>query len=89
MDSAVVEQSSQEELGIKEVSRVYLITYSQAESTKVSSRQRFAEIVSSSIKQEEFISTWPLNFEDQDDGCRFGSLFIHDTELMSISRIVM
>ena len=45
MDSAVIEQSSQEELGVREVRRVCLITYSQSQSTKVSSRQRFAEIV--------------------------------------------
>ena len=45
MDSAVVEQSSQVELGVREVRRVYLITYSQADTTKVSSQQRFAEIV--------------------------------------------
>ena len=68
MDSAVVEQSSQVELGVREVRRVYLITYSQADTTKVSSRQRFAEIVVEAfqlrqVSNESTVQQWACCLE--------------------------
>ena len=68
MDSAVVEQSSQVELGVREVRRVYLITYSQADTTKVSSRQRFAEIVLEAfqlrqVSNESTVQQWACCLE--------------------------
>ena len=68
MDSAVVEQSSQVELGVREERRVYLITYSQADTTKVSSRQRFAEIVLEAfqlrqVSNESTVQQWACCLE--------------------------
>ena len=45
MSRSQTDEVSEGNLGLKEVRRVYLITYSQADTTKVPSRQRFAEIV--------------------------------------------
>ena len=44
MDSSQSSTSGEGNLEVREVRRVYLITYSQADTTKVPSRERFAEI---------------------------------------------
>ena len=62
MDSAVVEWSSQVELGVREVRRVYLITYSQADTTKVSSRQCFEIVLEAfqlrRVSNESTVQQW-------------------------------
>ena len=45
MDSSQSSTLGEGNLAVREVRRVYLITYSQADTTKVPSRERFAEIV--------------------------------------------
>ena len=45
MDSSQSSTSGEGNLAVREVRRVYLITYSQADTTKVPSRERFAEMV--------------------------------------------
>ena len=45
MSRSQTDDISEGNLGLREVRRVYLITYSHADTRKVPSRQRFAEIV--------------------------------------------
>ena len=45
MSRSQADEISESNLGLREVKLVYLITYSHADTRKVPSRQRFAEIV--------------------------------------------
>lgn len=61
-------------LGVREVRRVYLITYSQADTTKVPSREKFSDIVLQAFQQREVhnaqcaVEHWSCCLEYHRDG---------------------
>ena len=65
--------NTQASLGVREIRRVYLITYSQADTLKVSSRQRFANLVLEAFhfrdeNTESRVEQWSCCLEYHADG---------------------
>ena len=77
MDSSQSSTSCEGNLGVREVRRVYLKTYSQTDTTKVPSRERFAEIVSERFQSRNVsdlaVEQWAFRLEHH----RAGGVHFH------------